>query len=72
MRNITPYMATNSRIMPAVPVLKAGFRKKRISSIGSLVCSSQKTNTVRTTTAMTKAMSVGALSQPLSGASMRP
>ncbi len=51
MRNITPYIDRKIRIMPPVPVLNAGLRKKRMSSIGSSTRSSHSTNRVSTTAA---------------------
>ena len=55
-----------------MPVLNAGFRKKRMSSIGSSTCSSQATKSASTTTATAKAPSVPVLAHPLSGAWIRP
>ncbi len=72
MRNITPYIATNTRIMPPVPVLNAGMRKKCMSSMGSGVCNSHATNNDSTTIAIANASRVPTLIHPLSGASMSP
>ena len=58
--------------MPPVPVLNAGFLKKRMSSIGSSTCSSQATKSASTTTAIANAPSVPLLAHPLSGAWIRP
>ena len=52
------------RIMPLVPVLKAGLRNNRMSSMGSPTRSSQLANRARTTTPTEKAMSVEGLRQP--------
>ena len=51
----------NSRIIPVEPVLNAGLRNSRTSSIGSSTRSSHTTNRASTTTAMTNAVTVGAL-----------
>ena len=64
MRNITPNMDRKIRIMPLVPVLKAGLRNNRMSSMGSPTRSSQLANRARTTTPTEKAMSVEGLRQP--------
>ena len=48
-RNITPNIDMKISTMPAVPVLNAGFSKNRTSSMGSSVCSSQRTNASSTT-----------------------
>ena len=72
MRNITPYIDKKIRIMPHVPVLKAGLRKKRMSSIGSSTRSSHATNRLSATTATANATSVEALPQPSCGASIKP
>src|SRR4051812_16970730 len=72
MRNITPNIDRNTSTIPPVAVLKAGFRKYDMSSIGSDTRFSQSTNTVSTTTLIANAASVDVLVHPLSGASIRP
>ncbi len=64
MRNDTPIIDMKIRIIPAVPMLKAGLRKKCMSSIGSETRSSQATNKLSTTAAIANAANVEGLRQP--------
>lgn len=70
-RNITPYMARKTSTMPPVPVLNAGLRKYRMSSIGSRRRSSQRQNTASTTSTIANAPIVSMFAHPLLGASIR-
>ena len=63
-------MARNTSSMPPLPVLKLGFRKKRMSSMGTSVCSSHSTNIASTTNETTNAPTVCGAPHPLSGAWM--
>ncbi len=71
MRNSTPYMPRKTRIIPPVPTLNDGLRKKRMSSIGSFTRNSHRAKMDRTTADRANAPSVTVLVQPLSGASIR-
>src|SRR5258707_599655 len=72
MRNITPYSARNTRIIPEVPTENAEFRKNCMSSIGTSTCSSQTTNRASTTPDTANDRRTPRLVQPVSGAWMRP
>src|SRR2546430_16856623 len=61
MRNIIPNIDRKIKIMPLVPVLKAGLRNSRMSSMGSSTRSYQLANRARTTAPIAKATKVEGL-----------
>ena len=72
-RNITPNIARKSRIIPPEPVLNAGCRNRCMSSIGSSGAQLPEDEDGEDDDGdARRRSSVGALSQPRSGASMRP
>src|SRR3954452_22697670 len=72
MRNIEPNMAKKIMVMAALAAVKRRFSKKRTSSMGWSVDSSQRTKAPSTTTPAPKLMNTLGSDQPLSGASMMP
>ena len=69
---IEPKSEKNAMLMAAEPTLKRGLRKNERLSIGSGVCSSQRTKAAISTAAAAKLLRMSGFVQPRSGASMTP